>query len=82
MCNGKEPCVEKLETGIPGFDSISSGDLQKNRTTLLTGTWGSTKRVFAPQLLAEGMLKGNAYRKALPYGNGHCFRNPRTRRAR
>jgi circadian clock protein KaiC len=47
--------VEKLETGIPGFDLISNGGLPKGRTTLVSGTAGSAKTVFAAQFLAEGI---------------------------
>ena len=49
--------VEKLETGIEGFDLVSQGGLPKGRTTLLSGTAGSAKTVFAVQFLAEGIKK-------------------------
>lgn len=51
--------VEKLATGIPGFDSISKGGLPKNRTTLLAGSAGSAKTIFAAQFLAEGIRRFN-----------------------
>jgi circadian clock protein KaiC len=47
--------IAKLETGIPGFDSIAYGGLPKGRTTLISGTAGSAKTVFAVQFLAEGI---------------------------
>ncbi|GIX48609.1 MAG: circadian clock protein KaiC [Candidatus Tectimicrobiota bacterium] len=47
--------VEKLATGIPGFDLIAAGGLPKGRTTLVSGTAGSAKTVFAVQFLAEGI---------------------------
>lgn len=47
--------VKKLETGITGFDAISNGGIPKGRTTLLTGTAGSSKTVFAVQYLACGI---------------------------
>lgn len=50
--------VEKLKTYINYFDSISLGGLPKNRTTLISGTAGSAKTVFALQFLAEG-IKNN-----------------------
>lgn len=50
--------IEKLETGIPGFDHISSGGLPKYRTTLVAGTAGSAKTVFAAQFLVEGIKRG------------------------
>jgi circadian clock protein KaiC len=47
--------VERLETGIPGLDALGFGGLPKGRTTLLTGTTGSGKTVFALQFLAAGV---------------------------
>lgn len=45
--------VTLLATGIPGFDLITMGGLPYNRSTLLSGTAGSAKTVFATQFLAE-----------------------------
>ncbi len=50
--------VEKLETGIPGFEHVSVGGLPKGRTCLLSGTAGSSKTVFAVQFLLEGIRRG------------------------
>jgi circadian clock protein KaiC len=47
--------VEKLPTGITTFDVIAKGGLPVNRTTLLSGTAGSGKTVFAVQFLAAGI---------------------------
>ena len=47
--------IEKLPTGIPGFDHIGHGGLPKGRVTLIAGTSGSAKTVFAGQFLAEGV---------------------------
>ncbi len=49
--------IEKLETGINGFDLISNGGLPKGRTTLVSGTAGSGKTVLAAQFLAEGIAQ-------------------------
>lgn len=49
--------VPKLATGIAGFDLIAKGGLPKGRATLVTGTAGSAKTVFAVQFLAEGIQK-------------------------
>ena len=51
--------VDKLETGIPGFDFIADGGLPKGRTTLVSGSAGSAKTVFTTQFLAEGIIKAN-----------------------
>jgi circadian clock protein KaiC len=47
--------VSKLKTFIPGFDVISVGGLPDNRTTLVAGSAGSAKTVFACQFLAAGI---------------------------
>ena len=47
--------IEKLLTGIPGFDHIGHGGIPRGRVTLVTGTSGSAKTVFAGQFLAEGI---------------------------
>ncbi|NTW98212.1 MAG: circadian clock protein KaiC, partial [Oscillochloris sp.] len=51
------PPIAKLPTGIPGFDHIANGGLPRGRTTLLSGTAGSAKTVFAAQFLAAGITK-------------------------
>lgn len=48
--------VDKLATDIPGFDLVTLGGLPRGRTTLVAGTAGSAKTVFAAQFLAEGIL--------------------------
>lgn len=58
MSGAESQCtIEKLETGIPGFDLISNGGLPRGRTTLISGTAGSAKTVIACQFLAEGIAK-------------------------
>ena len=47
--------ILKLKTGIAGFDAISNGGIPEGRTTLLAGTAGSSKTVFAVQFLACGI---------------------------
>ncbi len=47
--------IDKLPTGISGFDHIAAGGLPRGRTTLVTGTSGSAKTVFACQFLVEGI---------------------------
>ena len=50
--------IQKLPTGIPGFDSVADGGLPQGRTTLVIGTAGSAKTVFATQFLAAGIRSG------------------------
>src|SRR5688500_15001149 len=54
----KNPSVEKLRTGISSLDIIAKGGLPKNRTTLISGTAGSGKTVFAVHFLAAGIELG------------------------
>src|SRR5581483_3079290 len=49
--------IRRLRVGIPGFDLIASGGLPRARTTLVAGTAGSAKTVFASQFLAEGIAR-------------------------
>ncbi|MGH7638013.1 MAG: circadian clock protein KaiC [Gemmatimonadaceae bacterium] len=50
--------IQKLSTGIPSFDVVAKGGLPEHRTTLISGTAGSGKTVFATQFLAAGILNG------------------------
>ncbi len=50
--------IEKLETGIPGFDLISEGGLPIGRTTLVVGSAGCGKTIFSCQFLIEGIKRG------------------------
>jgi len=50
--------VEKIATGISSFDIIAKGGLPRNRTTLISGTAGSGKTIFAVQFLAAGIQLG------------------------
>ncbi len=60
MSEDQKTPVEKLVTGIEGFDLIAQGGIPKGRTTLVSGTAGSAKTVFAAQFLAEGIRKDGA----------------------
>ena len=52
--NIPESTVTKMPTGIQGFDEISIGGLPRGRTSLVTGSAGSGKTVFALQTLVNG----------------------------
>ena len=47
--------IDKIRTGIDGFDVISAGGLPRGRNTLVTGTAGSGKTILAAQFLAAGI---------------------------
>src|SRR5688572_10251627 len=55
MTDQVNPAVEKMATGISSFDIIAKGGLPRTRTTLISGTAGSGKTVFAAQFLAAGI---------------------------
>jgi len=58
MTTNNHPTVEKLRTGISSLDIIAKGGLPKKRTTLISGTAGSGKTVFAVHFLAAGIELG------------------------
>jgi circadian clock protein KaiC len=47
--------ISKISTGISGFDEIAHGGIPKGRTTLVAGTTGSGKTIFATAFLYHGM---------------------------
>jgi circadian clock protein KaiC len=54
--NGQTPIgVQKIRTMIEGFDDISHGGLPAGRTTLVSGTSGTGKTLFAVQFLYSGI---------------------------
>lgn len=53
----RDETVNKVATGIAGFDYIANGGLPEGRTTLLAGSAGSGKTIFACQFLAEGVMQ-------------------------
>jgi circadian clock protein KaiC len=56
--NASEVPVRKISTGIATFDVIAKGGLPEHRTSLVSGTAGSGKTVFATQFLAAGIGDG------------------------
>lgn len=49
--------VQKIRTMIEGFDDISHGGLPVGRTTLVSGTSGTGKTLFAVQFLYNGITQ-------------------------
>jgi circadian clock protein KaiC len=49
--------LAKVLTGIPGLDSLTYGGLPANRATLVAGSSGSGKTIFAVQFLASGITE-------------------------
>lgn len=50
-----EPALERVKTGIEAFDELVLGGLPRRRTTVVGGTPGSGKTVFATQFLVHGI---------------------------
>jgi circadian clock protein KaiC len=50
--------IPKVASGIPGFDQVAMGGLPARRTTVVAGTAGAAKTLFAAQFLAEGVRLG------------------------
>lgn len=51
-----DPALERVKTGIEAFDELVMGGLPRRRTTVVGGTPGSGKTVFATQFLAHGIM--------------------------
>ncbi|MBS0222924.1 MAG: circadian clock protein KaiC [Proteobacteria bacterium] len=47
--------LERVQTGVKAFDDLVMGGLPRARTTIVGGTPGSGKTVFATQFLAHGI---------------------------
>jgi circadian clock protein KaiC len=47
--------IQRMPTGISGFDQVALGGLPAGRSTLVTGTTGSGKTLFAVEFLARGI---------------------------
>lgn len=58
MNQAQQDLLAKVPTGIPGFDVFSEGGIPAGRTTLVSGTAGSGKTIFAAQFLIEGIKQG------------------------
>jgi KaiC/GvpD/RAD55 family RecA-like ATPase len=50
--------VEKVESGIPGFDKLTEGGFVKNSVNLIAGQTGTGKTLFAIQYILHGLRKG------------------------
>ncbi|WP_327437101.1 ATPase domain-containing protein [Sinorhizobium meliloti] len=46
-----------MKTGIAAFDDLMMGGLPRRRTTIVAGTPGSGKTVFATQFLSQGIME-------------------------
>ncbi|MBV9275709.1 MAG: circadian clock protein KaiC [Verrucomicrobia bacterium] len=53
------PLLKKVPTGITGFDEITGGGVPAGRPTLICGSAGSGKSLFAMQFLIGGIAQHN-----------------------
>jgi circadian clock protein KaiC len=60
ITNQHPEVLEKISSGIEGFDEITAGGLPRGRTTLLMGGPGCGKTVFALQALVSGATRHDA----------------------
>jgi circadian clock protein KaiC len=51
--------LDRVKTGVQAFDELVMGGLPRARTTVVGGTPGSGKTVFATQFLAHGITTFN-----------------------
>jgi len=51
--------VERVPTGIPGFDELIEGGFPKASATIVTGIPGCAKTTFAMQFIVNGALRFN-----------------------
>ena len=51
--------LERIKTGIPGFDELVEGGIPKGFNLLVTGTPGTGKTIFGLQFLYNGMKEGD-----------------------
>src|SRR3972149_5001096 len=49
--------LQRMQSGIPGFDQIVGGGLIRDRVYLLTGPAGAGKTIFSSQFLYNGLTK-------------------------
>jgi len=55
----KPTALQKEPTGIPGFDEITRGGVPQGRPTLICGTAGAGKTLFAMEFLVRGATQFN-----------------------
>ncbi len=51
--------IERVPTGVPGFDELIGGGFPKGSSTIVSGIPGCAKTTFAMQFIANGALRFN-----------------------
>ena len=52
--------IERIQTGVPGFDQLIYGGLPAGRSYLVSGEPGTGKTIFSMQFLLAGLKKGES----------------------
>jgi KaiC/GvpD/RAD55 family RecA-like ATPase len=52
--------MERIETGISGFDKLIEGGIPRGRSILISGGTGTGKTIFSTQFLVHGAQNGEA----------------------
>jgi KaiC/GvpD/RAD55 family RecA-like ATPase len=52
--------VERVTSGVPGFDELVNGGIPTDSVTLVTGNTGSGKTTFCTQFLLDGVENGES----------------------
>ncbi len=50
--------IDRVPTGVPGFDKLVEGGLVRGSTYLIAGQTGTGKSIFSMQYLLEGLKRG------------------------
>ena len=50
--------IERVSTGIPGFDQLTRGGFPEGTVNLISGPAGSAKSLFSMQYLYNGAMQG------------------------
>ncbi len=50
--------MERVQTGIPGFDELVKGGIPRRNIVLISGGPGTGKTIFSQQYIYNGLLKG------------------------
>lgn len=58
MSEERPKAAERVGTGVPGMETVLNGGLRRHSATLLRGTPGAGKTIFALHFLADGVQNG------------------------
>ena len=56
----EKEAIERIHSGIRGFDDLVEGGFEKNSVNLVVGSSGGGKTIFAMQFLMEGIKEGES----------------------